>query len=67
MKAGFEVAGRWKIIDGPDLITIWLGCDGFHSQRISNFNSDNAIGHEPQKINLEDLILAAEGQRKLII
>lgn len=67
MKAGFELAGRWKIIDGKDLLTIWLSADGFNCQRIVDFNNPAAArGHAPTIVKYEDLILAAEGQKKLL-
>ena len=66
MKAGFELAGRWKIIDGPDLLTIWLAEDGFKMQRIKNFNSTEAVGNKIETMPYEDLVLATEGQRKLL-
>lgn len=66
MKAGFELNGRWKIVDGQDLLTIWLAADGFMCQRISNFQTDKAVGHKIETIKYENLILAAEGQKKLL-
>ena len=65
MNAGFEVRGRWKIIDGPDMIDVWLDKDGFMSQRTSNY-ATKPIGHEPQRISYENLILMSEGQGKLL-
>lgn len=66
MKA-YPVGGkRWIVQDGKDVVTIWLSADGFHSQRISNVNTPQEIGHDEKTIPHEDLILSAEGQRKLL-
>jgi len=60
------IGKRWLVQDGKDLVTIWLSADGFHSQRTSNYNTPQELGHEQTTISCEDLILAAEGQRKLL-
>lgn len=66
MKAQPIGGKRWVIQDGNDLVTVWLSADGFHSQRISNYNTPQEIGRDQKTIPHEDLILASEGQRKLL-
>ena len=61
-----KIGTCWQVFDGADLVVLWLDKDGFHSQRVSDFNSANPIGHSPTIIPHEDLILAAEGQKKLL-
>ncbi len=57
---------RWQVVDGKDLVVIWLDADGFHSQRVCDFNGVNPIGHNPTTILHADLIMAAEGQIPLL-
>jgi hypothetical protein len=57
---------RWQIVEGADLIMVWLDESGFHSHRVSKFNTPDAIGHDMTTIRFEDLVLAAEGQLPLL-
>lgn len=66
MKAQPIGGKRWIVQDDKDLVTIWISADGFHSQRISNIGTPQELGHEQTTILHEDLILAAEGQKKLL-
>ena len=61
MKAGFRLDGRWKILEGKDLITIWLDEDGFSSQRIKDFET-KPVGHSKTVVEYDKLIPMAEGQ-----
>ena len=65
MKATHDSGCRWKIIDGKDLITAWLSNDGMWCHRIKDFETD-PIGFAPILIPYESLVLAAEGQGKLL-
>jgi len=61
------IGTRWQIVDGPDLIVVWIDAVGFHSQRICNFNTDKPMGHAPTTLKYDDLIPASEGQKTLLI
>jgi len=61
-----KVGLRYQISDGPDLVFVWLNESGIHSQRVSNINKENELSHSELSISISDLILAAEGQKKLL-
>lgn len=61
------IGTRWQIVDGKDLIVVWLDAVGFHSQRICDFNGEEPRGHEATTVGYDELIMCAEGQRKLPI
>ncbi len=61
------IGTRHQIVDGKDLIVVWLDAVGFHSQRITDFNGELPIRHERTTIGYDDLVMCAEGQRKLPI
>lgn len=65
MKA-VKVGARYLVVDGPDLVFISLSEKGISTQRVSNINKENELSHDAQFISIEDLILASEGQKKLL-
>lgn len=58
--------GRWKVMDGGDLIIIWLEVDGLHSKRFSKTSSGAVFQHAEIILKFDDIILKAEGQMKLL-
>lgn len=58
---------RWQVVEGPDLITVWLDTTGLRTERISNYNNPKKRKHAiTNAVPYDDLIPAAEGQKKLL-
>jgi hypothetical protein len=66
MKATKISTNKWQVIDGLDIVCVWIDADGIKTARMSRKSSgDNFISHAPQNLPFSKLIDRAEGQLPL--